>query len=130
MAVAVAIALMFQLRCVHPPSGAVAITAVFGGPAVQALGFGFVVAPVAINSALLLLTALAFNNLMQRRYPHRPPEPPSQHLTKDSCFSALRDITRRLGEKIASGFALHLKMSCGALVCERGKCRFDFDAAA
>ncbi|WP_454040370.1 HPP family protein [Cupriavidus metallidurans] len=94
VAVAVAIALMFQLRCVHPPSGAVAITAVFGGPAVQALGFGFVVAPVAINSALLLLTALAFNNLMQRRYPHRPPEPPSQHLTKDVPPSRRVGFTR------------------------------------
>lgn len=94
VAVAVAIALMFQLRCVHPPSGAVAITAVFGGPAVQALGFGFVVAPVAINSALLLLTALAFNNLMQRRYPHRPPDPPPQHLTKDVPPSRRVGFTR------------------------------------
>lgn len=82
-AVAVAIALMFQFRCVHPPSGAVAITAVFGGPAVSALGFGFVVVPVLFNSMLLLLMALAFNNLSQRRYPHRPPEPAMQHGTKD-----------------------------------------------
>ncbi|WP_354686001.1 HPP family protein [Cupriavidus necator] len=82
-AVAVAIALMFQFRCVHPPSGAVAITAVFGGPAVSALGFGFVVVPVLFNSMLMLLMALAFNNLSQRRYPHRPPEPAAQHGTKD-----------------------------------------------
>ena len=82
-AVAIAIALMFQFRCVHPPSGAVAITAVFGGPAVSALGFGFVVVPVLFNSMLLLLMALAFNNLSRRRYPHRPPEPPVQHLTSD-----------------------------------------------
>jgi len=94
VAVAVSIALMFQLRCVHPPSGAVAITAVFGGPAVQALGFGFVVVPVAINSMLLLLTALAFNNFTRRRYPHRPPEPPSQHLTRDVPPSRRVGFTR------------------------------------
>ncbi|KWR87458.1 HPP family protein [Cupriavidus sp. IDO] len=82
-AVALAIALMFQFRCVHPPSGAVAITAVFGGPAVHALGFGFVVVPVLFNSMLLLLMALAFNNLSRRRYPHRPPEPAVQHHTRD-----------------------------------------------
>jgi len=82
-AVAVAIALMFQFRCVHPPSGAVAITAVFGGPAISALGFGFVVVPVLFNSMLLLLMALAFNNLSQRRYPHRPHEPAPQHHTRD-----------------------------------------------
>ena len=94
VAVAGAIALMFQLRCVHPPSGAVAVTAVFGGPAVQALGFGFVVMPVAINSMLLLLMALAFNNLARRRYPHRPPEPAAQHHTKDAPPSKRLGFTR------------------------------------
>lgn len=94
VAVAGAIALMFQLRCVHPPSGAVAVTAVFGGPAVQALGFGFVVIPVAINSMLLLLTALAFNNVTRRRYPHRPPETAAQHQTKDAPPSKRVGFTR------------------------------------
>lgn len=83
LAVALAIALMFPLRCVHPPSGAVAATAVLGGPAVKALGFGFIVMPVAVNSMLLVLVALAFNNLMQRRYPHRPPDTATQHHTRD-----------------------------------------------
>ncbi|MGO4306803.1 HPP family protein [Cupriavidus sp. RAF12] len=94
VAVAVAIALMFQLRCVHPPSGAVAMTAVLGGPAVQALGFGFVVVPVAINSMLLLLMALAFNNLARRRYPHRPPEAATQHHTRDVPPSQRVGFTR------------------------------------
>lgn len=94
VAVAAAIALMFQLRCVHPPSGAVAVTAVLGGPAVQALGFGFVVMPVAINSMLLLLTALAFNNLARRRYPHRPPETATQHHTRDVPPSQRVGVTR------------------------------------
>ncbi|GJG93737.1 HPP family protein [Cupriavidus pauculus] len=94
VAVAGAIALMFQLRCVHPPSGAVAVTAVFGGPVVQAMGFGFVVIPVAVNSMLLLLTALAFNNLARRRYPHRPPEPAAQHHTRDVPPSKRVGFTR------------------------------------
>jgi hypothetical protein len=54
----------------------------------------------------------------------------SIHLTKDMCFSALRDITRRVGEKVASGFSLKLRLSVGTLVCENGRPRFDFDAAA
>ncbi len=93
-AVAITIALMFQLRCVHPPSGAVAVTAVFGGPAVHAMGFGFVVMPVAINSMLLLLTALAFNNVARRRYPHRPPETAAQHHTRDAPPSKRVGFTR------------------------------------
>jgi CBS domain-containing membrane protein len=60
---------MFALRCLHPPSGAVALTAVLGGPAIHALGYHFVLWPVAINSLLLLGIALIYNNLTGRTYP-------------------------------------------------------------
>ena len=65
-----AIAAMFALRCLHPPGGAVALTAVLAGPAVHVLGFGFALLPVALNSALMVLAALAVNNLTGKRYPH------------------------------------------------------------
>jgi CBS domain-containing membrane protein len=61
---------MFALRCIHPPSGAVALTAVLGGPSVHAMGYGFVLSPVLLNSFLLLAMALFFNNATRRRYPH------------------------------------------------------------
>lgn len=70
LAICVAIGAMFALRCLHPPSGAVALTAVLGGPAVHAAGYGFVLAPVALNSLLMLGAALLFNNMTGRRYPH------------------------------------------------------------
>lgn len=82
-AVAISIGLMFQLHCVHPPAGAVAITAVFGGPAVLKLGYAFIAFPVALNSMLMLLIALAFNNAVGRRYPHRPTAQASPHGTTD-----------------------------------------------
>ncbi len=69
LACALAIGVMLALRCLHPPSGAVALTVVLGGPAVQAAGYGFVLSPVLLNSALLLASALAFNALMGRPYP-------------------------------------------------------------
>ena len=75
VAVAAAIGMMFVLRCLHPPSGAVAMTAVLGGPAIHNLGFGFVIWPVLINSLFLLLLALVFNNALRHRYPHRVPAP-------------------------------------------------------
>jgi CBS domain-containing membrane protein len=65
-----AVAAMFALRCLHPPSGAVALTAVLGGPAVHAAGYRFVFMPVELNSILLVLMALIFNNATGRRYPH------------------------------------------------------------
>ncbi len=72
VAIGIAIALMMTCRCVHPPSGAVALTAVLGGPTIQHLSYGFVIWPVGANSVLLLGVALLFNNLAGRSYPHRP----------------------------------------------------------
>lgn len=69
-ALSISIALMFALRCLHPPSGAVALSAVLGGPAIDALGYGFVVFPVAVNSFILLMVALIYNNATRRTYPH------------------------------------------------------------
>jgi len=60
---------LFALRCVHPPGGAVAVTAVLGGPAVHALGYGFVLAPVAFQSAVLLSAALVFHAVTGHPYP-------------------------------------------------------------
>ncbi|WP_144144617.1 HPP family protein [Paraburkholderia sp. BCC1884] len=70
LAVAAAICAMFMLRCVHPPSGAVALTAVLGGPAVHALGYRFVAAPIALQSAALLGSAIVYHALTGHRYPH------------------------------------------------------------
>jgi len=70
LAGACAIFVMFLLRCLHPPSGAVALTAVLGGPAIHAAGFQFAFLPVCLNSTLIVIAALVFNNLTGRRYPH------------------------------------------------------------
>lgn len=70
LAVAAAICAMFALRCVHPPSGAVALTAVLGGPAVHSLGYGFVIEPIALQSAALLCAAIVYHTLTGHRYPH------------------------------------------------------------
>jgi CBS domain-containing membrane protein len=70
LAVCLAIAAMFALRCVHPPSGAVALTAVLGGPAIHALGFRFVLEPILIQSAALLGAALVYHAVTGHRYPH------------------------------------------------------------
>lgn len=83
IAIGLSIAAMMALRCVHPPSGAVALTAVLGGPAIHGLGYSFVLWPVMANSMLLLAAALAFNNLTGRRYPHVAPAAAAGHGTRD-----------------------------------------------
>jgi CBS domain-containing membrane protein len=87
-----AISAMFILRCLHPPAGAVALTAVLGGPAIHAMGYQFALTPVALNSALMLATALFYNNATGRRYPHRQSAAPAHpHKTADIA------PTQRLG---------------------------------
>lgn len=82
-AVGGAVMLMFALRCVHPPGGAVALTAVIGGPAIHALGFGFAAVPVGVNSLFLLAAALLYNNAARRRYPHVAAPQAHPHRTAD-----------------------------------------------
>jgi CBS domain-containing membrane protein len=89
LATALAIGAMFALRCLHPPGGAVAVTAVLGGPAVTAAGYSFALMPVALNSLVLALAALAFNNATRRTYPHRQqPVPNASHGTADQAPTA------------------------------------------
>ena len=73
LSVACAIAAMHYLRCIHPPGGATALTAVIGGPAVHTLGYGFVLQPVLLNALVILGIAIVFNALFDYyRYPALP----------------------------------------------------------
>ena len=84
IAVALAIAAMSFARCLHPPGGAAALTAVFGGPAVTAAGFLFPFVPVALNSIVLVALGYGFHRLSRRSYPHLPaPALKSTHGTID-----------------------------------------------
>jgi CBS domain-containing membrane protein len=84
VAVGAAIAAMSLCRCLHPPGGAVALTAVVGGPAVAALGYRFALAPVAVDTLLLLAAGLLFHRLSGHSYPHHAkpaPAPPAPAIT-------------------------------------------------
>jgi len=84
LACSLAIAAMSLARCLHPPGGAVALTAVVGGPAVVDAGLGFALVPVALNSVVLVALGLAFHRLTRRTYPHRAPTVPANpHGTGD-----------------------------------------------
>lgn len=70
LAVALAIAAMHYLRCIHPPGGATALSAVIGGAQVHELGFQFVLTPVLLNVIIMLFAAVAVNYAFPwRRYP-------------------------------------------------------------
>lgn len=67
-AVSLAIGLMLALRCLHPPGGASALLMALSG--ITDPSFAFY--PVALNSLLLALVGIAYNNSTRRPYPHRP----------------------------------------------------------
>jgi len=70
LAVSLAIAVMHYLRCIHPPGGATALSAVVSGASVQALGYQFVLTPVLLNVLVIFLVAVIFNYpFAWRRYP-------------------------------------------------------------
>jgi CBS domain-containing membrane protein len=95
--------IMSLLRCIHPPSGAVALTAVLGGPHILALGYGFVLVPIGINSLALVLAALIYNNLTGRSYPHRahaPVHPHPQTLQLVLATDDLDDVLEDYGEAL------------------------------
>ena len=70
IAVGASIGFMHQLKCIHPPGGATAFTAVMGGEAIHELGFSYVLIPVGINALAMLLLAVVINYPFPwRRYP-------------------------------------------------------------
>lgn len=84
VSVSLAILAMSFARCLHPPGGAAALTAVVGGPAIASSGFLFPFIPVGLNSLILVLLGIAFHGASRRAYPHvAGPAPINTHGTQD-----------------------------------------------
>jgi CBS-domain-containing membrane protein len=70
MAVATAIAVMHATKTLHPPGGATALIAVIGSSKIHALGYLYVLMPVALGAVIMLAVALLVNNIPKSRsYP-------------------------------------------------------------
>jgi CBS domain-containing membrane protein len=66
VAVFAAISGMALSRSIHPPGGAVALTAVLSGAPIKDLGFAFAFNPVFLSSLTLVLAAIGFHTLKNR----------------------------------------------------------------
>jgi CBS domain-containing membrane protein len=95
-AVAGAILAMSLLRCLHPPGGAVALTAVIGGPAILQAGLAFPLGVVAIDSVALVILGWLFHRVSGHSYPHRARPAVSagapHHLHRSDISQALADV--------------------------------------
>lgn len=83
LAVGLAITATILCRAVHPPAGAVAMTAAMSPDAVADLGFRFAITPVATGTIILVAIAAAYARLTGRRYPFRQFDDPNRHGTRD-----------------------------------------------
>jgi CBS-domain-containing membrane protein len=100
VAVGASITAMYYLKCIHPPGGATALTAVIGGESIHALGYEFLLTPVLLNVFSILAIAVLFNAFFHwRRYPaywhqqQTEPQPASQDGFSHSDFlNALKEI--------------------------------------
>ena len=64
---------MLLLRCLHPPGAATALTPIMAGDPITTLGYGFVLMPVGLNVAIMLVMAIAINRwVLGHEYPTVP----------------------------------------------------------
>ncbi|KAG0306879.1 hypothetical protein BGZ98_001532 [Dissophora globulifera] len=68
LAVSVSLFCMQVTHTVHPPASATALIAVTGGQTIYDLGYWFVLSPIALGIAIMMVVALLANNVV-RRYP-------------------------------------------------------------
>ncbi|PZO75631.1 MAG: HPP family protein [Sphingomonas hengshuiensis] len=72
LAVGCAILAMSLARCLHPPGGAAALTAVIGSAGIHDAGYAFAFAPVGINSVALVAIGTFYHRMTALGYPHQP----------------------------------------------------------
>ncbi len=72
LAVALSMAAMSLLGCLHPPAGGTAALVIMADPELTAAGWQLLAMPIALNAVLLIFAAVVFHRLTGHSYPHRP----------------------------------------------------------
>ncbi|MDB6175999.1 HPP family protein [Paracoccus sp. Z330] len=83
LAVGLSITAMILLRALHPPGGAVAMTAALNVDDIRELGLWFALSPVALGTILLVVVAVIYARATGRHYPFRQFDAPNSHGTDD-----------------------------------------------
>ncbi|MBN2605921.1 MAG: HPP family protein [Thiotrichales bacterium] len=99
-AVGLSILSMYYLKCIHPPGGATALSAVMATETIHSLGYQFVIAPVLLNALSIFMIAMLFNAFFHwRRYPaflsqkkRLQPEQPNDFFDHHDFLNALKEI--------------------------------------
>jgi CBS domain-containing membrane protein len=81
-ALGLSILVMGLLRCLHPPGGGVAVSAVLADPGLVAMG-DHLIEPVMLNALILVIVAVLYNRLTGVRYPKGAAPRKTPHHTHD-----------------------------------------------
>lgn len=103
VAVGTAVVLMHLARALHPPGGAVALSTVLVADSIPDPGWLYVLSPVMLGTAILVIVAAIYNPLTGRHYPFRqahepasrpntPPERAPLGLSRDQLGELLSDF--------------------------------------
>jgi CBS domain-containing membrane protein len=98
VAVGLAILVMSLCRCLHPPGGAAALTAVIGSAGIHDAGYAFAFAPVGINSIALVSIGILYHRMTALSYPHRPATPAAVQAAVEPGGVRPEDIDAALAE--------------------------------
>ncbi|MEH3041448.1 MAG: HPP family protein [Sphingomonas paucimobilis] len=98
VAVGTAILVMSLCRCLHPPGGAAALTAVIGSAGIHDAGYAFAFAPVGINSIALVSIGIFYHRMTALSYPHEPATPAAIKAAVEPGGVRLEDIDAALAE--------------------------------
>jgi CBS domain-containing membrane protein len=94
LAVGGAITAMMLCRAMHPPGGAVAMTAALSPAIVEKLGFWYALMPVGLGTGALVIIAMGYAHLTGRKYPFRQFDDPNKHGTSDRNPSERLDLSK------------------------------------
>lgn len=106
LAVGGAIIAMAAMRAMHPPGGAVALATVLLAQEGTPVGLAFAISPVLLDTALLVLLAIAYNRLTGRHYPFRQPDAPGVHATADAGPERRLGLSASALEQVLAQFNL------------------------
>lgn len=98
VAVGCAILAMSLCRCLHPPGGAAALTAVIGSAGIHDAGYAFAFAPVGINSIALMSIGIFYHRMTALSYPHEPASPVAVSAAVEPGWVRPEDIDAALAE--------------------------------
>ncbi|MDP2902156.1 MAG: HPP family protein [Methylovulum sp.] len=89
LAVGGSVLAMLLLRCLHPPGAATALAPLLAGDTVASLGYGFVLMPVGLNVAVMLIMAFAINRrVLGHQYPVAQPSASAKNIERNAVVES------------------------------------------